>query len=143
MVLPSGLQIVLDPKVQAEQEEDEGVELKVKYNGAPIQSNAEYSIQFLALETALEYDSQSMADPFARIAEAYNYNEVTTSVGGNPEHEIIYINLVRPNTTEPLYDNSGADRDEHPRQPRVRQPQPVLGLHEPRPGWIPRFSERF
>ena len=104
--LAQGLQIVLDPKVQAEQEEDEGVELKVKYNGAPIQSNAEYSIQFFSpLETALEYDSESMADPFARIAEAYNYNEVTTSVGGNPEHEIVYINLVRPNTTEPLYDN--------------------------------------
>ena len=104
--LPSGLQIVLDPKVQAQQTRNEGVNLNVKYNGAPIQSNAQYSMQFFSpIETALEYDSQSMADPFARIAEAYNYNEVTTSVGGNPEHEIVYINLVRPNTTEPLYDN--------------------------------------
>ena len=38
-----------------------------------------------------------MADPWARLAEAFNYNEVTTTVSGNPEHEIVYINTILPN----------------------------------------------
>ena len=57
------------------------------------------------LETALEWDNQSMADASARIAEAFCYDEITTSVGGNPEHEIVYINTILPNATAPQYDN--------------------------------------
>ena len=57
------------------------------------------------LETALEWDDQSMADSHARIAEAFCYDEITSSVGGNPEHEIVYINTILPNPVPPDYDN--------------------------------------
>ena len=49
------------------------------------------------LETALEWDNQSMGDAAARLAEAFCYGEISTSVGGNPEHEIVYINTILPN----------------------------------------------
>ena len=40
-----------------------------------------------------------MADSYARLAEAFCYDEISSSVGGNPEHEIVYINTIRPNPT--------------------------------------------
>ena len=105
--------IVLDPKVEAQQISEEGNGVRVRYNGVvagqgggeSIGGTDAYSIQFLSpIEASLEYDTQSMADPYARLAEAFNYNQLTTSVGGNPEHELVYINLVQPNVTEPLYE---------------------------------------
>ena len=106
--------IVLDPKVSAQQTSNEGNNVQVRYNGViagqgGVGGTTAYAIDFFSpLEASLEYDASSMADPYARLAEAFNYNEATTSVGGNPEHEIVYINLVQPNTTEPLYEGLAA-----------------------------------
>ena len=51
----------------------------------------------------LEWDDQSMADAAARLAEAFCYGEISTTVGGNPEHEIVYINTILPNPVAANY----------------------------------------
>ena len=58
-----------------------------------------------AVEDDLNYDGNSMGDSHARLAEAFNFDELSTSVGGNPEHEIVYINTVLPNAKAPDYDD--------------------------------------
>ena len=44
-----------------------------------------------------------MADPWARLAEVFVYNEVTTTVSGNPEWELVYVNTILPNKVPPDY----------------------------------------
>lgn len=105
----TGTLYIIDPRMP---EIDVLDTARVRFNGQAIARNrASFAIQFLdPLETALEPDSggafdQSMADPWAKLAEAFVYNEVTTSVSGNPEWEIVYINTIMPNTVAPNYDN--------------------------------------
>jgi hypothetical protein len=44
-------------------------------------------------------------DRYARAAEFFVYDEITTSCTSGPEHEITYVNVLQPNETTPLYDN--------------------------------------
>jgi len=44
-------------------------------------------------------------DFYARAAEFFVYDEITTSCASGPEHEITYVNVVQENETTPLYDN--------------------------------------
>lgn len=48
-------------------------------------------------------DSPSYVDAWGKLAEGFVYEEVTSSAQ-NPEHEIVYVNEIVSNTTEPLYD---------------------------------------
>lgn len=50
-------------------------------------------------------DEDSYLDAWGRLAEDFLYEEVQSSVNGNPEHEIVYINEICENATPPLYDN--------------------------------------
>ena len=97
---------ILDHRITAESTVvDAGV--TVRYRGfTQAYGTQSFRMNWLdPLETALEWDDQSMADSHARLAEAFCYDEVTTSVGGNPEHEIVYINTILPNPEEPDYDS--------------------------------------
>ena len=47
-------------------------------------------------------DAGYMADAWARLAEGFMYNEISTTAT-QPEHEIVYINTVSPNKTRPDY----------------------------------------
>ena len=49
-------------------------------------------------------DDQSMLDPWAKVAEAFVYEEVQTTVSQGPEHEIAYVNVITSNATTPQYD---------------------------------------
>lgn len=49
-------------------------------------------------------DGNSYADSWGKLAEDYVFEEITNSAT-NPEHEVVYINLINPNATTPLYDN--------------------------------------
>jgi len=44
-------------------------------------------------------------DRYARAAEFFVYNEITTSCSSAPEHEIAYVNVIQPNPFTPQYDN--------------------------------------
>jgi len=73
----------------------------IRYRAGSVGS---YRMRWLdPLETALEWDNQSMGDAAARIAEAFCYGEISTSVGSNPEHEIVYINTILPNPVAANY----------------------------------------
>lgn len=47
----------------------------------------------------------SYIDTWGKLAEAFIYEEIQSSAGSGPEHEVVYINEIVPNTTAPLYDN--------------------------------------
>lgn len=44
-------------------------------------------------------------DLYARAAEAFVYDEITTSCASGPEHEITYVNVIQINEQAPQYDN--------------------------------------
>lgn len=97
---------ICDPKVAALRTvNDSGV--VVRFNGVQVPNNADsFSIPALqATEAELRYDGTSLADQFARAAEAFPHNEITTTVGGNPEHEIVYVNTIVPNAVAANYEN--------------------------------------
>ena len=50
-------------------------------------------------------DTNTYIDDYAKLAEAFIYSEISCSAQGGPEHEIIYINEIVPNSVAPLYDN--------------------------------------
>ena len=57
----------------------------------------------------LEFDQDNsgrgfFSDAFARMAESFMHNEITTSAT-NPEHEVVYLNTQTTNTTVPNYAN--------------------------------------
>lgn len=57
-------------------------------------------------EIGLNYtDNDSYVDAWGKLAEAFVYDEVRSSAESSPEHEIVYINEIIPNTTTPNYDN--------------------------------------
>lgn len=49
-------------------------------------------------------DTGSMLDPWAKVAEAFVYEEVQTTASQGPEHEIAYINVITANATTPKFD---------------------------------------
>jgi hypothetical protein len=44
-------------------------------------------------------------DRYARAAEFFVYDEITTTCASGPEHEITYVNVLQPNEVVPNYDN--------------------------------------
>jgi hypothetical protein len=44
-------------------------------------------------------------DLYARAAEFFVYDEITTTCSSGPEHEITYVNVIQPNDSVPQYDN--------------------------------------
>lgn len=55
-----------------------------------------------------DYASQTdgtYIDRYARAAEFFMYDEISTSCASGPEHEITYVNVAQPNETIPQYDN--------------------------------------
>ena len=53
---------------------------------------------------APEDDGAYYVDAYARLAEAFTYNDVTNSAS-QPEHTISYVNLIEENPSTPEYDN--------------------------------------
>ena len=47
--------------------------------------------------------SNDYADTWGRAAEAFPFQEIQSSAGRGPEHEIAYVNIITPNPTTPTY----------------------------------------
>ena len=50
-------------------------------------------------------DDRSYLDTWGKLAEAFVYEEAQTSAASGPEHEVVYINEIVPNSTAPVYDD--------------------------------------
>jgi hypothetical protein len=50
-------------------------------------------------------DNSTYIDDYGKLAEAFVYSEISSSADSGPEHSIIYVNEIVPNSTAPLYDN--------------------------------------
>lgn len=44
-----------------------------------------------------------MTDPWGRVAEAFCYDALETTISQGPEHEVVYINTISTNTVTPTY----------------------------------------
>ena len=50
-------------------------------------------------------DDKNYADAWGKLAEAFNYDEITSSAQNGPEHEIVYVSEAVANASTPAYDN--------------------------------------
>jgi hypothetical protein len=57
------------------------------YNGLPLVDNSTY------------------IDDYGKLAETFVYSEISSSADSGPEHSIVYVNEIVPNSTAPLYGN--------------------------------------
>ena len=82
--------------------------LKIVFNGVANLDRNTDNFAFPILRNTEELcgreDGDYHADAYARMAESFVFNEMTTSAT-QPEHEIIYLNTQTANQTEPLYGN--------------------------------------
>ena len=46
----------------------------------------------------------SLIDTWGKLAEKFIFEEITASADSGPEHEVVYVNEIVPNDTQPLYD---------------------------------------
>ena len=101
---------VLDPHVSAVRTvESKGV--VIRYTGEPVSRSAStFYMSCLKPQGGKDLgngldDGTDYADAWARVAEAFIYNEITTSASSQPEHEVVYINTISPNPAAPEYDD--------------------------------------
>lgn len=85
-------------------------DVTVSFTGVPI-SRAVGSFNVASLTTPNSEnlgpafdDGSFYADEWARIAEAFIYNEISTSAN-SPEHQVVYVNTIAENSTTPEYDD--------------------------------------
>lgn len=50
-------------------------------------------------------DTNTYIDDYGKLAEAFVYSEISSSADSGPEHSIVYVNEIVPNSTAPQYDN--------------------------------------
>jgi hypothetical protein len=50
-----------------------------------------------------QVDENNYLDAWGKLAEAFVYEEAQSSAANGPEHEIVYLNEIRPNTSTPQY----------------------------------------
>ena len=105
-----GMLEVMDARVSQERvvtQQAGNISTVVRYRGRPTGRNrSAFDIPILnPVEPRMWFDQNNRADAYLRIAEASAMNEVSTTVGGNPEHEIVYVNTILPNSVSPNYEN--------------------------------------
>jgi len=105
---------VLDPNINSIRTVQSG-DITIRYSGQQVQRNAG-TFRLLSLSGPDEglgagnppgppYDDDDCyADLWARAAEAFIYNEITTTAS-SPEHQIVYVNTISDNPQEPTYDD--------------------------------------
>jgi hypothetical protein len=107
-VAQGGLE-VMDPRIDEERvvpQQAGDIAMVVRYRGTAFGRGMAFDVPILnPVEPRLWFDGNNRADRNIRIAEATSMNEISTTVGGNPEHEIVYINTILPNPVAPDYEN--------------------------------------
>lgn len=105
--------IVLDCKSKSVQTQVRNVlnGIRVTWNGGTV-SNSYHTFKLRSIEPSdsrgLGFSDESfsvMTDPWGKCAEAFCYDQITTTVSEGPEHEVVYINTITSNDIKPLYGN--------------------------------------
>jgi hypothetical protein len=50
-------------------------------------------------------DANTYIDDYGKLAETFVYSEISSTADSGPEHSIVYVNEIVPNSTAPQYDN--------------------------------------
>ena len=126
---PGSVLYVLDPKKGRTTISDSGID--VVFNGESVARNtSNFGITFGNADSALSsnyvyeedtngddptetqtynglplVDTTTYIDDYGKLAEAFVYSEISSSADSGPEHSIVYVNEIVPNSTAPLYDN--------------------------------------
>lgn len=81
----------------------------IRFNGSNIsrdKSNFELNASKRNEDVGIGHqDDKNYADSWGKLAEAFNYDEITSSAQNGPEHEIVYVSEAVANATIPNYDN--------------------------------------
>jgi hypothetical protein len=100
---------VMDPHINNIREVVSG-DVTIRYTGLSVSRSAgSFNVASLTTpngeDLGPQFDDGSFyADEFARIAESFIYNEITTSAS-QPEHQVVYVNTIAENPSTPNYDN--------------------------------------
>ena len=100
---------VMDPHINTIREVVSG-DVTVRYTGLSVSRSAgSFNVASLTTpngeDLGPQFDDGSFyADEFARLAESFIYNEITTSAS-QPEHQVVYVNTIAENPSTPNYDN--------------------------------------
>ena len=100
---------VMDPHINTIREVVSG-DVTIRYTGLSVSRSAgSFNVASLTTpngeDLGPQFDDGSFyADEYARIAESFIYNEITTSAS-QPEHQVVYVNTIAENPSTPNYDN--------------------------------------
>ncbi len=67
--------------------------------------SAEGQLNYPQTDADFSNGDTSLIDTWGKLAESFVYEEITSSAETGPEHEIVYINEIVPNSTQANYDN--------------------------------------
>ena len=83
--------------------------ITVEWTGTTISNDADtfrlWSIDNQVDKGLGNTDGPCMTDQWGKVAEAFCYDQIQTTVNEGPEHEIVYVNTIIENSTVPLYNN--------------------------------------
>jgi hypothetical protein len=100
---------VLDPHINAIRTVTSG-DVTIRFTGLSVSRSAgSFNVASLTTpngeDLGPQFDDGSFyADEYARLAESFIYNEITTSAT-QPEHQVVYVNTIAENPSVPNYDN--------------------------------------
>jgi len=100
---------VLDPHINSIRTVTSG-DVTVRFTGVSVSRNTgTFSVPSLSSPDGVSLgpqfdDGTFYADEYARLAESFIYNEVTSSAS-QPEHQVVYVNTISENPSTPNYDN--------------------------------------
>ena len=100
---------VLDPHINSVRTVTSG-DVSIRFSGLSVsRSNGSFNLSTLTTPNGENLgpqfdDGDFYGDAWARLAEEFIYNELTTSAG-SPEHQIVYVNTIAENVSEPNYDD--------------------------------------
>jgi hypothetical protein len=67
--------------------------------------SAEGQLNYPQTDANFSNGDTSLIDTWGKLAESFVYEEISSSAETGPEHEIVYINEIVPNSTQANYDN--------------------------------------
>ena len=113
-----GLLYVLDSHLDTRQSVSEVGGITVTFNGTSVRRDEDTfaisvgrrkenkdDIGVARTDERYNNGDHSYVDTWGKLAESFVFEEIRSSADSGPEHEVVYVNEICPNTTTPLYDD--------------------------------------
>ena len=100
-VSENGTTVVFDGESVSLNEET----FRITYGKADDDLPDAYDYEGRELKGLRKTDANTYIDDYGKLAETFAFSEIASSADSGPEHEIVYVNEIVPNTTAPLYDD--------------------------------------